>query len=213
MTKDMARQAKDMAKQAKQARADQNDLIGAMAVGALAIGALVWDAAQRLLELFSTASAVTVTTRIPAQAITAAIGDGAAATSDMATLVVEGVNTVSVVSLVLAIVLRAACLVAVAVVAVIVCHRLLRGIVFNQTNARLTFAVSMLLLAAGLVGLWFESLGLNGVFAALGGDFGDDRWLLLRDGIPLFVAAIAVGVLVIVFRRGARLEKETEGLV
>jgi hypothetical protein len=204
---------KDMAKQARQAKADRNDLFTAMIVGALAIGVLVYDAVRRLVELFSTAGAVTVTAPVPAQTITAAIGDGAPGTTDMATLVVEGVNTVSVVSLVLAIALRAVCLIAVAVLAVIVCQRLLSGVVFDQLNTRLTFATSIGLLAAGLIGPWFESMGLNGAFAALGGDFGDDRWLLLRDGIPLFVAAIAVGVLVIVFRRGARLQKETEGLV
>jgi hypothetical protein len=37
--------------------------------------------------------------------------------------------------------------------------------------------------------------------------------LLFTDGIPLFIAAIAVGVLVIVFRRGSALQRETEGLV
>ena len=74
-------------------------------------------------------------------------------------------------------------------------------------------AVSMSLMLAGLLGPWFENMGLNGVFAALGGDFGDGRWLLFRDGIPLYIAAIAVGVLVIVFRRGADLQKDTEGLV
>lgn len=203
MTKDMA----------KQAKADRNDLLSAMIVGALAIGVLVYDGARRLLELFSTAGAVTVTTPVPTQPITAAIGQGAAATTDVATLVVDGVNVISVVSLVLAIALRAVCLIAVAVLAVIVCQRLLRGVVFDQVNSRLTFAMSIGLIAAGLVGPWFENMGLNGVFAALGGDFGDARWLLFRDGMPLFVAAIAVGVLVIVFRRGARLQKETEGLV
>jgi hypothetical protein len=123
------------------------------------------------------------------------------------------VNTVSVVSLVLAIALRSLCLIAVAALGVVLCRRLLRGIVFDQVNSRLTFVMSMGLLAAGLVGPWFENMGLNGVLAALGGDYGDARWLLFRDGIPLFVAAIAVGVLVIVFRRGIRLAKETEGLV
>jgi hypothetical protein len=73
--------------------------------------------------------------------------------------------------------------------------------------------MSMALIAGGLVGPWFENLGLNGVFAALGGEFDGHRWLLFTDGIPLFIAAIAVGVLVIVFRRGSALQRETEGLV
>lgn len=202
--------AKDIATQAK---ADRNDLLTAITVGALVIGVLVYDGVQRLVDLFGTPGAITVTTHVPTQQITAAIGDGTAATVGSATLVVEGVNVISVICLVLAIALCALCLIAVAALGVVLCGRLLRGVVFDQVNARLTFAMSMGLLAAGLVGPWFENMGLNGVFAALGGDYGDGRWLLFRDGIPLFVAAIAVGVLVIVFRRGARLQKETEGLV
>lgn len=202
--------AKDIATQAK---ADRNDLLTAIIVGALVIGVLVYDGVQRLTTLFGTAGAVTVMAPVPLQQITAAIGDGAVALVDSAILVADGVNVVSVVSLVLAIALRTLCLITVAALGVILCRRLLRGVVFDQVNARLTFVMSMGLLAAGLVGPWFENMGLNGVFAALGGDYGDARWLLFRDGVPLFVAAIAVGVLVIVFRRGVRLQKETEGLV
>lgn len=203
-----------MAKDAvTQAKADKNDLLTAIAVGALVIGVLIYDSVQRLGTLFGTAGAVTVTAPVPSQTITAGIGEGAPATTDLATLVIDDVNAISVICLVLAIVLRGLCLIGVAALGVVLCRRLLGGVVFDQLNPRLTLIMSMGLLAAGLAGPWFESMGLNGVFAALGGDFGDARWLLFRDGIPLFVAAIAVGVLVIVFRRGTRLEKETEGLV
>lgn len=196
-----------------QAKADRNDLLTAIIVGALIIGGLLYDGIRRISELFGTPDAVTVTTPVPTQQITAAIGAGTAATVDTATLVVEGVNTLSVVSLVLAIALRALCLMAVAALGIVVCRRLLRGVVFDRLNTRLTFLMSGGLLVATLIGPWLETLGLNGVFAAAGGEFNDARWLLFRDGTPLFVAAIAVGVLVIVFRRGTRLAQETEGLV
>ena len=198
---------------AKGTAADRNDLNTAIAVGALVIGWLVYDSIRRIADLFATSGAVTVTTRVPAQEVTAAIGDGAPATVDVATLVATDVNLVSVICLVLAIVLRAACLITAAVLGVIVCRRLMRGILFDRTNTRLTFTMSIALLIAGLAGPWFENMGLNGVFAALGGEFDGQRWLLFADGIPLFVASIAVGVLVIVFRRGSALQKDTEGLV
>ncbi len=194
-------------------KADRNDLNTAIAVGALVVAWLLYDGIRGIAGLFGTAGSVTVTTRVPAQEITAAIGDGAPAIVDSATLVVAGVNTISIISLVLAITLRALCLIAVAVLGVVLCRRLMRGILFDRVNTSLTFAMSIGLLAAGLVGPWFENMGLNGVFAALGGEFDDQRWLLFSDGIPLFVAAIAVGVLVIVFRRGVALQKDTEGLV
>lgn len=194
-------------------KADRNDLNTAIVVGALVIAWLLYDSIRGIVDLFGTAGSVTVTTRVPAQEITAAIGEGARATVDSATLVVADVNAISIGSLVLAIALRALCLIAVAVLGVIVCRRLMRGILFDRVNTRLTFSMSIGLLAAGLVSPWFENMGLNGVFAALGGEFDDHRWLLLTDGVPLFVAAIAVGVLVIVFRRGNMLQKDAEGLV
>lgn len=66
--------------------------------------------------------------------------------------------------------------------------------------------------ADAVVGPFFRNMGLNGVFAALGGDF-DGQWTLLADSSPLFIAAIAAGVAAIVFRRGYALQKDTEGLV
>lgn len=193
-------------------KSERDDLNTGIIVGALVVAWLLYDGVRRIADLFATAGAVTVSTRVPAQEVTVPVGSGAPAVVDSATLVVADVNAVSVGSLVLAIALPALCLIAVAVLGVMVCRRLMRGILFDRVNTRLTFAMSVGLLAAGLVGPWFENMGLNGVFAALGGDF-NDQWLLLADEIPLFVAAIAVGVLVIVFRRGTDLQKDTEGLV
>ncbi|MGM7698792.1 hypothetical protein [Microbacterium sp. A84] len=196
-----------------QAKRDRNDLLTGIAVGAIVVGILVNDSIQRLVDLFAVPGSITVTTRVPAQEITAAVGGGVPATAEMVTLTASGVNVISVASLVIAIVLRALCLISVAVFAVIVCLRLLRGIVFDRVNTGLTFTISILLLLAGLGPHFFETMGFNGVFVALGGDFSDGRWLLFRDGIPLYIASVAVGVLVIVFRRGAAMQREIEGLV
>lgn len=197
----------------KQQRRDRNDLGTTIAVGLLAIGWLVYDGIRRIVELFQTAGSVTVTTRVPAQDATVDIGDGADAVISWATLTVPDVNVISVVSLVLAIVLRAVLLIAVAALGVALCRRLLRGIVFDRINTMLTFWMSIGLLSGGLAPVWFENMGLNGVFAALGGEFDGFRPLLFGDSIPLFVAAIAVGMLVLVFRRGSELQQDAEGLV
>ena len=194
-------------------KSDRNDLSFAVAVGALVVAFLVYDGIRQVVELFGTPGAVTVRTRVPEQEITVAVGDGAPGTVDLATLVVSEVNSISVASLVVSIVASTTALAAAAVLGVLVCRRLFRGIVFDATNTSLTFWMSMSLLAAGLLGAWFENMGLNGVFAALGGSFDDGRWLLFVELIPLYVAAIAVGVLVIVFRRGTALQKDAEGLV
>jgi len=196
----------------KQTRADQNDLNTAIMIGALVIGWLLFDSIRNLVGLFGTPGAMTVTTRVPAQEITASIGTGAPATIDSATLVATDVNLISIICLVLTIVLRAIFLISATVLGVVVCRRLMRGILFDRLNSRVTFVMSITLLAAALAPSWFENMGLNGVFAALGGEF-DGQWLLLAEGAPLVVTSIALGVLVIVFRRGATLQRDTEGLV
>jgi hypothetical protein len=195
-----------------QAVVDRNDLNTAIVVGAMVVAWLVYDGIRGVTGLFATPDAVTVATRVPSFTGTAPIGDGAEATVVTAILAVPDVSPISVGSLVIAVVLKALLLVGVTVLGVIVCRRLMRGIVFDRANTMLSFWMSMGLLAAGLAPTFFENMGLNGVFAALDGEF-DEQWALFLDGAPLFIAAIAVGVLVIVFRRGAALEKDAEGLV
>lgn len=196
----------------KQQARDRGDLTAAIITGALVIAALIYDAIRRIGILFQTPGSLTVDAPVPPQPITADIGEGVSATVNVATLVVADVNAVSVASLVLAVVASSACLVVATTLAVLMCRRLLQGIVFDRVNARFTTAISMLLLAAGLLGHWFENMGLNGVFAALGGEF-NEQWALFLQMVPFFIAAMAVGVLGIIFQRGIRLQRDTEGLV
>ncbi|WP_194420567.1 hypothetical protein [Microbacterium abyssi] len=195
-----------------QARRDRNDLLTGVIVGALAIGFLLFRGVNAVVSLFAAPGAITVESPLPAQEVTTRLGNGATATITSGTLVVADVSTISVVSLVVAIILSTIGLVAAAALGVATCIRLLRGHVFDQVNVRLLFALSMSLLLAWVGDVWFRNMGLNGVFAALGDEFRGQTALNL-DGVSLFVAAIAVGVLVIVFRRGAALQRETEGLV
>lgn len=197
---------------AKQAKSERNDLNSAIVTGALVVGWLLYDGIRRIAALFAAPGAVTVSTPVPAQKVTISVGAGAPATVDAATLTVADVNMISVISLVLAVALPALCLIAVAVIGVLVCRRLLCGVVFDRVNTNLIFTMSMGMLAAGLIASAFTIMGLNGVFAALDGEF-DDQWLMFAEQIPLLLAALALGVLVIVFRRGTALQKETEGLV
>ncbi|GAA3939650.1 hypothetical protein [Microbacterium soli] len=204
-----------MAKDARtQAIADRNDFYTAIVVGALIVGWLVYSGIRDTVSLFENASAVTVTSRIPVQEITAAIGSGATASVDTATLVVQDVNSISIASLVIAIATHTLGLVATTALAILICRRLLRGLVFDGVNVRLTLAMSMVLLVTALGSAFFSKMGLNGVFAVLDSDFDFDRgYALLLDQVPLIAASFALGVLVIVFRRGALLQRETEGLV
>lgn len=195
-----------------QARRDRSDLVTGIIVGALVIAFLLFRGANAVASLFATPGAVTVDAPIPAQVISTGLGEGAEATITSGTLVVADVSTISVVCLVLAIVLSTLGLVAAAALGVWSCIRMLRGRVFDQVNVRLLFGLSMSLLIAWAGEYWFRNMGLNGVFAALDDEFRGQTELNLA-GISLAVAAIAVGVLVLVFRRGAALQKDAEGLV
>ncbi|HWS50496.1 MAG TPA: hypothetical protein VN241_05760 [Microbacterium sp.] len=195
-----------------QAKRDRADLVTAVVVAALAVAVLLYDGVSRISALFVTPGAITVETPFDAQTVTVDVGGGTPATVASATLVVQDVNAVSVVSLVAAIVIGTAGLIAAAVLAAAVCRRLLRGHVFDRVNVILTFWVSLSLLIGSLGAVWFHNMGLNGVLAAVGGEF-DGQAELMLQAVPLFVAAMAAGVLVIVFRRGAELQRDAEGLV
>jgi hypothetical protein len=195
-----------------QARRDRSDFFTGIIVGALVIAFLLFRGTNAVVSLFSTPGAVTVDVPLPAQVVSTRLGDGTEATITSGTLVVTDVNTVSMICLVLAIVLSTLGLVAAATLGVSSCIRMLRGKVFDQVNVRLLFSLSLSLLIAWAGEYWFRYMGLNGVLAALDDDFRGQSAPTL-EGISLAVAAVSVGVLVIVFRRGAALQKDAEGLV
>src|SRR5690606_35156881 len=82
-------------------KSERDDLNTGIIVGALVVAWLLYDGVRRIADLFATAGAVTVSTRVPAQEVTVPVGSGAPAVVDSATLVVADVNAVSVGSLVL----------------------------------------------------------------------------------------------------------------
>jgi hypothetical protein len=196
----------------EQAKRDRTDLGAAVVVAALVIVALVYNGTRRIMSLFATPGSITVDAPFDEQSVIVKIGGGIPATVSSGTVVVQDVSVVSVFSLVAAVVIGTLCLITAAVLGAVLCRRLLRGRVFDRINIRLTFSISLALLIGGLGEVWFQNMGLNGVLSALGGEF-DGQTELMLQAVPLYVAAIAVGVLVIVFRRGAELQRETEGLV
>jgi hypothetical protein len=195
-----------------QARADHNDLVVVVALGSLAVALLMYSGIRRIADLFASPGALTVEMPIPSQPITAQIGTGADALVTDAVVIVSGVNTVSIACLVLGIVINTLGLTGATVVAVLACRRLISGIIFDTVNVRLMYAISMCLLVAGVGQYSLSIMGLNGVYEALDAEFSDHVQLIFAE-VPTFAAAVATGVLPIVFRNGAVLRNETEGLV
>jgi hypothetical protein len=195
-----------------QAQRDRTDLWAAIIVCAVVIVVIVNQAVTAIAELFSVPGAVTTTVPIGPDAVPLPAGAGFTGTVISAQVSEPGVSPVATACFVIGIVLAALGLIAATALGCLFCVRMLRGKAFSRSNTRVLFAISMLLLLAPVAGSFFRNMGLNGLFAAAGSEY-DGQWDATMALLPAFVAAIAVGVLVIAFRRGEHLQRDTEGLV
>lgn len=132
-----------------------------------------------------------------------------------------GVNSVSIAAIVAAIALWALAAVAVIGAVTLVAWNFLRGRFFVPGNARAFDVIGWTLVLAPMAIVMLETMGRNGVTAALGLGDGEpvhpiEFWAIA----PIFATGVTVGLIAVAFRRGIRLqqekvvlEKETEGLV
>lgn len=132
-----------------------------------------------------------------------------------------GVNGLSIAAIVAAIALWALAAVAVIGAVTLVAWNFLRGRFFVAGNARAFDVIGWTLVLAPMAIVMLETMGRNGVTAALGLGDGEpvhpiEFWTIA----PIFATGVTVGLIAVAFRRGIRLqqekvvlEKETEGLV
>lgn len=128
-----------------------------------------------------------------------------------ATIEAPDTPAVSVASHVIEVVGGAAAMVAIIACLTWLCLNIARGRVFDRKNERL---LSFCALAAGLgwgITLLFGTMTINGAFASIS-DRDYDNVLAEVSFTPL-IATFVFGVLAAAFRIGARLQKDTEGLV
>lgn len=194
-----------------QARSDRADLRAAVVVSIVVAAVIVNQAYIALWGLFRTPGSVTTSIVVPAQTVPISLGSATEGLVTEAQVSVSGVAPVAVIFLVVGILITAFGLLAATILGALFCVRLLRGVLFIRSNTAILFAISMLLLGAPLLGSFFEHMGMNGVMARLGAE-DVSQWAYTLQLMPI-LAAMAVGVLVIVFRRGERLQRDTEGLV
>ncbi|MFB7250043.1 hypothetical protein [Microbacterium sp. NPDC056234] len=96
----------------------------------------------------------------------------------------------------------------------LVAFNFLRGRVFVPGNAWAFTIMGWVLSLAPLVIVALDNVARNGVLAAAG--FGEGETVHPIEfwaAIPVVAGGIAVGLISVAFRRGIRLQKETEGLV
>lgn len=131
------------------------------------------------------------------------------------------VNGVSIAAIVAAIALWALAAVTVIGAVTLVAWNFLRGRFFVAGNARAFDVIGWTLVLASMAIVMLETMGRNGVTAALGLGDGEpvhpiEFWAIA----PIFATGVTVGLIAVAFRRGIRLqqekvvlERETEGLV
>ncbi|WP_460796551.1 hypothetical protein [Microbacterium sp. GXF0217] len=90
----------------------------------------------------------------------------------------------------------------------------LRGRVFVRGNALAFTIMGWMLTIAPLVIVGLDGIARNGVLVAAGFGAGEPTHPIeFWAAIPVVAGGIAVGLIAVAFRRGIRLQKETEGLV
>lgn len=130
----------------------------------------------------------------------------------------EGILTVpslpipSLVSLIVQQVLAAATITTIVVCLLALAWGILHGRVFSRRNTRLV-TVTGLVGVVGYAGFaFFGNMAANGAFAVLsGGSF--DNVVMSVDLLPYLLAAFVAALASTIFALGARLQRETEGLV
>lgn len=204
----------------------RSETADAITVILYAAAALVTVAFATILRVAGTFRETGIAWTIPIdqQPISATTDSGAisiAGFADEAMIIASGVETGPIVAIVAAIVLWALAAVIVIAGVTLVAWNFLRGRFFVRGNVRAFNAIGWTLVGAPILIVILETMGRNGVTAALGLGEGEPVHLLEFWTIaPFFATGVTVGLIAVAFRRGIRLqqeknalEKETEGLV
>jgi len=195
-------------------RSDAGALIGFMISGAVIAVWVVISAVRRVLEVIPNRD-VPVTAVFEGTPAQAPLGpDGATVTVQLTTarLIAPELPAASVAALVIEqIVLVATVLIAVGALLWLT-KNIVRGTIFSRTNTALVSTAGI----AGLIGFcavpFFGNMGANGAFARIS-DRTFDNAILSVDLFPLLLLAFIAALASTVFTVGARLQRETEGLV
>ncbi|MFC6356774.1 DUF2975 domain-containing protein [Luethyella okanaganae] len=170
--------------------------------------------AQRILEIVPNRDVP-----VPAQFIQTPaelpIGPGGslvAVSVDEATIRVSDMPGITVFALVASAIVTAVTICAILACVCLFCRNLIRGEAFSRANIRLVMIAAMTIMIGWAVGNLFAWISLNGAFAALSEHGYDNPIFLSFTPTPLFVA-IALGAIGVAFQIGAKLQRETEGLV
>ena len=196
-------------------RSERADAITVMLYAAVALVAVGVATVLRVLNTFRD-GAIAWSITIDEQPIAATIDSGAFSVEGVAqeaTVIASDVNAVSTAAIIAAIALWALAALAIIAAVSVVAWNFLRGAFFVRGNARAFDVIGWTLVGAPVVIVLLETMGRNGVTAALGLGAGEpthpiEFWAIA----PIFAVGVTVGLIAVAFRRGVRMQREKEAL-
>ncbi|MEV5070605.1 hypothetical protein MRBLMI12_002217 [Microbacterium sp. LMI12-1-1.1] len=195
---------------------ERNDIISTLVVAGVVAAIVVVAAVFRWLETFSREG---VSVPVPFAGVPAdfAPGDGLPVTTVRVTegdVIAVGVNALSTVSIGASIIVGTVAWLVVIALFGTLALRFLRGRFFDPTNPRLLDTAGWTMFAGALAVYFLDTLGRNGVLAAAGlSEFQPSSWAITASFIPIWIAATVLGLISLAFRRGIRMQRDTDGLV
>ncbi|MGN7977560.1 hypothetical protein ACTJJ4_08305 [Microbacterium sp. 22195] len=198
-------------------KSEKQDAVTVVGVGVLAALFTLYWGVMRAWRTFGSPDGIAWNITVDETPVNVTVGSD---TGSVDVIMREGivysdqVNAVSVTMI--AVSIAASVLTALVVIACIVylAHCALRGHLFRTGTIQVWNVIAGALIGGGALMLFGDTLGGNGVLAAVGlGDAEVSPSVGFQGYAPMFAVAIACGLVSIAFRRGVRLQKETEGLV
>ncbi|MBD3941389.1 DUF2975 domain-containing protein [Microbacterium sp. NEAU-LLC] len=197
-------------------RSETADAVTVIVVGALAAIVVVAAAGMRAVDVFRPGGIAWTfdVDQVPIDAKLDSETAGVQGFMTQAEVIAPGVNAVSVTAIVLSIVLGALAALLVIAAVMFVAFSLLRGRIFMPATARAFDVIGWAIVLGAAAVMFFDTLGRNGVLAALGAeDVGADLGAQFWAFAPAWAAGVSVGIVARAFRRGVRLQRETDLLV
>jgi hypothetical protein len=196
---------------------ERSDSAMVLTIGILAAIATVWWGADRAYSTFGAPLGIAWNIKIDEMPVDATVGSS---TGDVSAIVGEGtvfaehVNAVSVTMIIMSLVVSALTALVVIACIMFLARSASRGAVFTRRTARAWDVIGASLIIGGVLMLVGDTLGGNGVLAAVGLQDADVAPSVGFWGFaPMWAVGCACGLIGIAYRRGLALQRETEGLV
>lgn len=198
----------------KLSRADRVGVVFLVATGLVLAGVTVLQGALRLIDSVrgDGISVLAEFADTPAEAPIGVDGASVTVTLDTAILTVPELPLASVVSLVIQQLILMIAVIIVAAMLLMLSLGILRGIVFSRRHTIYVGTASFAAFLGVVLYPFFGNMAANGAFAVLSeGTF--DNVVLTAQPLTFILAAFIAALATTVFSVGARLQRDTEGLV